>query len=136
MIPDLLQLSTAPVWNSGITVRKTANNAVYNRVLKYAGARPTDRDSADKRIVAHVKNRNGEHHQLRGLERHHPLQQECRRLAVADAAHAPPHAAFESEHHGVEWLHQPRELAALMDQTLQGVTSSVSPTSPPSLSVQ
>ena len=29
-----------PVWNTGLTARKTANNAVYNRVLNYAGARP------------------------------------------------------------------------------------------------
>ncbi len=39
--------------------RKTANNAVYDRVLSYAGARPADRDSVDRTIVAQVKARNG-----------------------------------------------------------------------------
>ena len=48
------------MWNTGLTARSTANNAVYNRVLQYAGARPTDRDNTDKRIVTSVKNRNGQ----------------------------------------------------------------------------
>jgi pectate lyase len=59
-ISSLLQTSTAPVWNSGLTARSTANNGVYNRVLSYAGARPTDRDSVDKRVVQTVKSRNGQ----------------------------------------------------------------------------
>jgi hypothetical protein len=59
VISGLLQTSTAPVWNSGLTARQTANNAVYDRVLSYAGARPTDRDSVDRRIVTNVRNRTG-----------------------------------------------------------------------------
>ena len=47
-------------WNTGLVARKTADNAVYNRVLSFAGARPTDRDSVDKRIVASVRNRTGQ----------------------------------------------------------------------------
>jgi len=52
--------TTAPVWNSGLVARTTAESTVYTRVLRYAGARPTDRDSVDKRIVASVRNRNGQ----------------------------------------------------------------------------
>ena len=82
VVSGLVTTSTAPVWNTGLTARKTANNAVYNRVLEYAGARPTDRDSVDKRIVSHVKNRNGSIINCVASERHHALQQERRRLAV------------------------------------------------------
>ena len=60
VISGLLQTVTMPVWNSGLTHRPTANNAVYNRVLQYAGARPTDRDVVDKRVVQSVKSRNGQ----------------------------------------------------------------------------
>ena len=41
-------------------ISTTAESTVYTRVLRYAGARPTDRDSVDKRIVASVRNRNGQ----------------------------------------------------------------------------
>jgi hypothetical protein len=58
-VSGLLQTATVPVWNSGLIARKTANNAVYDRVLSYAGARPADRDSVDRTIVAQVKARNG-----------------------------------------------------------------------------
>ena len=71
----------APVWNTGLVARPTASNAVYNRVLQYAGARPTDRDSVDKRIVQSVKSRNGQVINCVVVERHHALQQERRRLA-------------------------------------------------------
>ena len=60
VIPNLMTQTTAPVWNTGLVARKTADSAVYNRVLSYAGARPTDRDSVDKRIVASVRNRTGQ----------------------------------------------------------------------------
>ena len=74
--------STMPVWNTGLTARATANNAVYNRVLQYAGARPTDRDSVDKRIVQSVKSRNGQVINCVSSERYHAMQQERGRLAV------------------------------------------------------
>jgi len=60
VIPNLMTQTTAPVWNSGLVARTTAESTVYTRVLRYAGARPTDRDSVDKRIVASVRNRNGQ----------------------------------------------------------------------------
>src|SRR6185436_624167 len=44
----------------GLTARSTANNAVYNRILQYSGARPTDRDNTDKRVINTVKNRTGQ----------------------------------------------------------------------------
>src|SRR6187455_3596074 len=59
VIPNLMTQTTVPVWNSGLVARKTTDSAVYSRVLSYAGARPTDRDSVDKRIVASVRNRTG-----------------------------------------------------------------------------
>jgi len=52
--------TTRPVWNTGIPVLLTANNAVYDSVLKKAGARPSDRDTADTRVVSDVKNRTGQ----------------------------------------------------------------------------
>jgi hypothetical protein len=59
-ISGLLSTSTYPAWNGGLVVRNTANDAVYNRVLSFAGARPTDRDTVDKRIIAAVKARSGQ----------------------------------------------------------------------------
>jgi hypothetical protein len=58
-VSGLISTTTAPVWNGGLTARRTASNAVYERVLTYAGARPTDRDAVDKRIVSNVRNRRG-----------------------------------------------------------------------------
>ena len=60
VIPNLMTQTTVPVWNSGLVARTTAESTVYTRVLSYAGARPADRDSVDKRIVASVRNRNGQ----------------------------------------------------------------------------
>jgi pectate lyase len=60
VIPGLISIVTKPVWNTGLPVRDTANNGVYDNVLKLAGARPGDRDSADKRVVTEVKNRTGQ----------------------------------------------------------------------------
>ena len=41
-------------------ILSTASNVMYDSVLKNAGARPADRDSADKRVVSDVKNRVGQ----------------------------------------------------------------------------
>jgi pectate lyase len=60
VIPNLMTQTSAPVWNTGLVARKTANSAVFNRVLSFAGARPTDRDSVDKRIVSSVRTRTGQ----------------------------------------------------------------------------
>jgi len=59
-IPNLVTETAAPVWNAGLVARKTTGGAVYNRVLNFAGARPTDRDSVDKRVVSDVRNRTGQ----------------------------------------------------------------------------
>jgi pectate lyase len=58
-ITGLLDLSAYPVWNGGLAMVQTSNNGVYDRVLNTAGARPSDRDSVDKRIVNEVKSRSG-----------------------------------------------------------------------------
>jgi hypothetical protein len=128
--------STAPVWNSGLTARKTANNAVYNRVLSYAGARPSNRDTVDKRIVNHVKNRNGGVINCvasNGTTRCNKnaggwpsLSQNTRRLTIPSN----PNTVASNGYTNLEnWLHD-------MDDGVQGVTSATSPTSPPALSVQ
>jgi len=131
-----LMTTSAPVWNTGLTARATANNGVYNRVLSYAGARPTDRDSADKRIVSSVKNRNGGVINCvasNGTTRCNrnaggwpSLAQNTRRLTLPSN----PNSVASNDYTNLEnWLHS-------MDLTLQGTTSSSSPTSPPSLSVE
>jgi hypothetical protein len=135
-ISGLLNTSAAPVWNTGLTARDTANNAVYNRVLTYAGARPKDRDSVDKRIVSQVKNRtgqiincvsaNGTSRCNRNAGGWPVLAQNTRRLTLP----ANPNSVASNGYTNLEnWLHS-------MDLTLQGVTSSTSPTTPASLSVQ
>jgi pectate lyase len=59
VIPNLMTQTTAPVWNTGLVALKSANSTVYSRVLGYAGARPTDRDSVDKRVVLNVRQGKG-----------------------------------------------------------------------------
>ena len=59
-IASLLTTTSIPIWNSGLVARPTANNEVYDHVLKFAGARPTDRDSVDKRVIGSVHTRTGQ----------------------------------------------------------------------------
>jgi hypothetical protein len=124
------------VWNSGLTARSTANNAVYDRVLKYAGARPNDRDSVDRRIVQSVKSRNGRIVNCvssNGSTRCEKnaggwpsYSQNTRRLTVPSN----PNGSGSGGYTRVEnWLHS-------MDKSIQGITSTNSPTSPASLSVR
>jgi hypothetical protein len=48
--------SAAPLaWPAGMTTLPTSDNVVRNHVLKFAGARPADRDSVDTAIVAGVR---------------------------------------------------------------------------------
>lgn len=52
--------SASPMaWPAGMTTLPTASNVVRDHVLKYAGARPADRDSVDTRIVEQVRNGTG-----------------------------------------------------------------------------
>jgi hypothetical protein len=136
VISGLLTATTAPVWNSGLTARKTANNAVYNNVLSNVGARPADRDSVDKRMVNDVKNRaggiincvsnNGTARCYRNAGGWPYIAQHTRRLTLPSS----PNSVASNGYTNLEnWLHS-------LDQTLQGVTSSQSPTSPASLSVK
>jgi hypothetical protein len=130
-----LMTASRPVWNTGLTARSTADNAVYNRVLQYAGARPASRDNTDKRIVDSVKNRNGYiincvssngstrcQKNARGWS---TLAQNTRRLTLPSN----PSSVASNGYTNLEnWLHS-------MDETAQGLTQSTSPVAPASLSV-
>ncbi len=52
-----LTVSSPPIWHSSLTAR--AGDTVETSVLANAGARPTDRDSVDARIVHEVMTRTG-----------------------------------------------------------------------------
>ena len=136
ILSGLLSTVTVPTWNTGLVVSGTANNAVYNRVLQYAGARPTDRDSVDKRIVQHVKDRtggiincvanNGSTRCKLNAGGWPYYSQNVRRLTLPTN----PSSVASNGYTNLEnWLHT-------MDNALQGATSAESPTAPPSLSVQ
>jgi hypothetical protein len=136
ILSGLLQTSSAPVWNTGLTARSTAGNAVYNRVLAYAGARPTDRDSVDKRVIQSVKDRsgqiincvaaNGSTRCQKNAGGWPTLAQHTRKLTLPSNANSIASNGYSNLEN---WLHS-------MDLQLQGVTSSQSPTSPAALSVQ
>jgi pectate lyase len=133
-ISGLLQTSTAPVWNTGLTARSTSNNGVYNRVLSYAGARPYDRDSVDKRVIAHVKNRSGQVINCvssNGTSRCQKnaggwptLTQRTRKLTLPSNYNDVASNGYTKLEN---WLHS-------MDQQVQGLTSAESPTAPAALS--
>jgi hypothetical protein len=136
IIANLLQTATAPTWNTGLKVLSTANNTVYNSVLRYAGARPYDRDSVDKRIVTHVKERKGQIINCvtsNGSSRCKLsaggwpyYSQNTRRLTLP----ANPSTVGSNGYTNLEnWLHS-------LDQTVQGNYSTESPTAPPALSVR
>ncbi|HEV7608200.1 MAG TPA: hypothetical protein VGO61_12730 [Steroidobacteraceae bacterium] len=135
IISSLMQTVTMPVWNDGLTHRPTANNAVYDRVLKFAGARPTDRDAVDKRVVQSVKSRNGQVINCvaaSGTARcaknagGWPSYAQNRRALTLPANQG---TVTANGYTNLEnWLHS-------MDQSLAGVVQAESPTSPPALSV-
>jgi hypothetical protein len=136
ILSGLMQTVTAPIWNTGLTARATANNAVYDRVLKFAGARPTDRDSVDRRIVQNVKSRNGQIINCvsaNGTTRcaknaggWPTLAQNRRTLTLPSNQSSIASNGYTNLEN---WLHS-------MDQTLAGVVQAESPTSPPALSVR
>jgi pectate lyase len=51
--------STPQAWPSGMTTLPSSDNVVREHVLRYSGARPADRDSADRRIVDEVRTGTG-----------------------------------------------------------------------------
>lgn len=52
--------SNSPLaWPAGMTTLPTSDNVVREHVLRYAGARPADRDSVDRRIIEQTRNRTG-----------------------------------------------------------------------------
>lgn len=132
----LVSTKSRPVWNSGLVARSTANNAVYNRILQYAGARPTNRDNTDKRIVSDVKNRTGQiincvsnDGSSRCSKNAHgwsPLSQTHRSLTLPSNYNSKASNGYTNLEN---WLHS-------MDESLQGITSGSSPTAPASLSVK
>jgi len=136
-ISGMVSTSTAPIWNTGLTAQKTASNAVYNRVLTYSGARPTDRDSVDNRIVKSVRDRtggiincvsnDGSARCKRGYAGGWPwIAQHTRKLTLPSN----PNTVASNGYTNLEnWLHT-------MDSSLQGVTSSSSPASPAAVSVR
>ena len=135
-VSGLLQTSTMPVWNTGLTARKTANNGVYDRVLSYAGARPGDRDSVDRNVVSHVKTRsggiincvaaNGTTRCSRNAGGWPWYGQHTRKLTLP----LNPNGIRASGYTNLEnWLHS-------MDLAVQGVTSSSSPAAPATAEVR
>lgn len=50
---------TPPTWPAGLTRLPTNHNVVLEQVLRYAGARPADRDPVDARIVRQVRDGTG-----------------------------------------------------------------------------
>ena len=135
-ISGMVSTSGAPVWNSGLTAQKTAGSAVYNRVLTYSGARPTDRDSVDTRIIKSVRERtgriincvvdNGENRCNENAGGWPYYAQHTRRLTLPSS----PNSVASNGYTRLEnWLHT-------MDTSLQGTTSSSSPESPASVSVR
>jgi len=131
-----LMTQTIPVWNSGLVARKTTDSAVYSSVLSFAGARPKDRDSVDKRIVSDVRNRTGKIINCvspNGTTR-------CSKNAGGWPSYAENHrtltlpanqASIASNGYSnlENWLNS-------MDSSLSGVVQAQSPASPAALSVQ
>jgi len=136
VIPNLMTQTIAPIWNTGLVAQKTANSAVYSRVLSYAGARPTDRDSVDKRIVSSVRTRTGQIINCvsaNGTSR-------CSKNGGGWPKYAQNHrtltlpsnqASIASNGYSnlEKWLNS-------MDKSMDGVVQASSPASPPALSVQ
>jgi hypothetical protein len=127
--------SSKPVWNTGLTTLATANNAVYNKILTWSGARPIDRDATDRRVVSTVKNRNGQiincvsndgsSRCSKNAGGWPSLAQNRRPLTLPTN----PNGIDSNGYTRLEnWLHT-------LDERLRGVTSASSPTAPAVLSV-
>ncbi|HEV7608030.1 MAG TPA: hypothetical protein VGO61_11865 [Steroidobacteraceae bacterium] len=135
VIPNLMSQITAPVWNSGLVARKSANSAVYSWVLGNAGARPNDRDSVDKRVVLNVRQGSGQVINCvspNGTTRCKknaggwPTYAQHRRTLTLPANQA---SIASNGYSNLEnWLNS-------MDRSLDGAVQAESPAAPPALSV-
>jgi len=136
VIPNLMTQTTAPVWNTGLVVRRTADNAVYSRVLSYAGARPTDRDSVDRRVVQNVRDGTGQVINCVSSDG----STRCRKNGGGWPTYAQNHRSLtlpanqasiaSNGYSNLEnWLNS-------MDRSLGGAVQSESAAAPPALSVQ
>ena len=136
VIPNLMTQTTAPVWNTGLVAQKTEKSAVYSRVLSFAGARPTDRDSVDKRIVSNVRTRTGQIINCVSAD----STTRCSKNAGGWPTLAQNHRALtlpsnqasiaSNGYSNLEnWLNS-------MDESMDGVVQTGSPASPLTLSVQ
>jgi pectate lyase len=131
--PTIISTTTKPVWNTGLVVKTTANNTVYDSVLKLAGARPGDRDVVDKRVVSEVKSRAGQVINCvasNGTTRcaanggGWPSYPQVRRVLALPASHA---TITASGYSNLElWLHQ-------LDSQLSGVVAAIAPRAPQAL---
>jgi hypothetical protein len=136
VIANLVTQSSVAVWNTGLVARNTADNAVYSRVLSYAGARPTDRDSVDKRVVLNVRARTGQiincvssngSTRCKKNAGGWPSYAQNRRTLTLPSNHA---SIASNGYSNLEnWLNN-------MDASLDGVVQAQSPAAPPALSVQ
>lgn len=57
LLPTSHEVSIPPIWHESLIVHPASQ--VEDRVLRFAGARPADRDAVDTRIVNEVRNRTG-----------------------------------------------------------------------------
>jgi pectate lyase len=136
VLAGLITTTTRPVWNSGLVVRSTTNNGVYNRVLEFAGARPANRDSVDTRIASNVRNRAGQIINCVSADGSArcsrnaggwPTYAQNQRTLALPANHS---AITASGYSNLElWLHQ-------LDAQLGGVMQPTAPAAPTLLSVQ
>jgi len=136
VISNLMTQTSAPVWNTGLVARDTAESAVYSRVLSYAGARPKDRDSVDRRIVASVRTRtgsiincvsaNGTSRCTKNAGGWPTYAQNRRTLSLPSNQSSIASNGYSNLEN---WLNS-------MDRSLSGTTSAESPAAPAALSVQ
>jgi hypothetical protein len=136
ILSNLMTETSRPVWNTGLVAIKTAHNAVYDSVLASAGARPTDRDSVDKRIVLSVRQRSGKFINCvsaNGTSRCSknaggwPTLAQNKRTLTVPANHA---SIASNGYSNLEnWLNS-------MDRSINDVVQASSPAASPSLSVQ
>lgn len=58
-LPSSIKAELPPTWPVGLTRLPTDSDVALNQVLKFAGARPADRDPVDTRVVKSVHDRTG-----------------------------------------------------------------------------